>query len=69
MKSELDFTIDIGISSIPVLFWGCILEIIFLISVTDVGFKNIELHIGEPKNSLNCFCGVASLFTNFSPIL
>ena len=51
------------------LFLGCIFEIIFLISATDVGFKKIELHIGDPKNSLNSFCGVASLFTNFLQIL
>ena len=51
------------------LFLGCIFKIIFLISATDVGFKNIEMHTGKPKNSLNGFCGVASLFTNFSPIL
>ena len=51
------------------LFLCCIFEIIFLMSITNVGFENIELHIGEPENLLNCFSGVDSLFTNFSPIL
>ena len=62
MSLELNFTTGIEILSIPVLFFGGIFEIIFLILATKTGFKNIELHIEAPKNSLNC------LFTHFSPM-
>ena len=32
-------------------------------------FKNIEVACWSVKNSPHCFCGVAKVFTNFSPIL
>ena len=54
MSLELNFTTGIEILSIPVLFFGDIFEIIFLILATKTGFKNVELHIEAPKSSLNC---------------